>query len=38
MTVWRWLEENHPIIYEMVYWIMLVLAIAALVITALPHN
>lgn len=29
--MWRWLEKNHPIIYEMVQWSILGLAIAALI-------
>lgn len=27
---WRWLKENHPIIYEVVWWIIILLAVFAL--------
>nr|DAG30807.1 MAG TPA: hypothetical protein [Caudoviricetes sp.] len=29
--MWLWLKENHPIIYEVVQWSVLAMAVAALV-------
>ena len=29
--MWTWLKENHPVIYEVIQWSILVVAIAALI-------
>lgn len=29
--MWHWLEENHPVLYEVIQWGILALALAALI-------
>lgn len=32
IKVWRWLEKNHPIIYEAIWWGVLAMNFATLII------
>lgn len=28
--MWNWLEKNHPVLYEVIQWVVLLLALIAL--------
>lgn len=29
--MWQWLKNNHPVVYEVIQWAVLVIAIVALI-------